>query len=103
MFFLPLGDPIQKRLHGSSPATHPALVGSRQIIFLKPSVKVFLQTFDTVVDLFPQSDLIKLVKHSFVEAFADAVCLRRFHLRLRVIDVVNGEKQEILSNVVDGE
>jgi hypothetical protein len=54
-----------------------------------PRVEVGLQFVDTAVDLFAEGDAVELVEQGFVEPLADAVGLRAFGSRSRVIDILD--------------
>ena len=61
----------------------------RLIVFFDPGIQIGLQLVDRTIDLFAESDTVKLVEHSLVEAFADSVGLWAFSLGARVIDVLD--------------
>ena len=46
------------------------------VVLLQPDVQVGLQLFQRVIQFPPEGNLVKFVQNGFVEAFADAICLR---------------------------
>ena len=63
------------------------------VVLCDPLVQVGLQRFEVAVDFLAKRDLVKLLQHRLVEALADAIGLRRFHLGLRMINVVDCREQ----------
>ena len=61
----------------------------RLIVLFDPAIQIGLQLVDRTIDLFAESDTVKLVEHGLVEAFADSVGLRAFSLGARVINVLD--------------
>ena len=56
--------------------THISLMSPFIIVVSHPVVKVDLQLLNALVDLFPESDQVKLLQYRLVEALADTVGLR---------------------------
>ena len=68
-----------------------------EVVVLQPRIQIMLQCIDAVVEAFAECHLVKLLQDGFVEPLADAVRLRRFHLGLGVVNVVDRqEKQKIM-------
>ena len=68
----------------------------RLVIFGNPGIEVGLQLVDCRVEFFSESDSVELVEHGFVEALADAICLRAPGLGARVLDVFDREVEFVL-------
>ena len=66
------------------------------VVDVDPGVQIGLQLLELRVHFLPERDLIELLFHCSVEAFADAVCLRTVDLRLRVFDVIDRQVQLVV-------
>ena len=67
---------ILKCLSRRPATTHFSLMSPFIIVVGHPVVKIDLQLLHALVDLFPESDLVKLLQYRLVEALADTVGLR---------------------------
>ncbi len=58
-----------------------------RVVMLHPAVNIRLEFFQSLIYLFAKSNLVELIEDGFMKALADAVSLRRFHFRLRVVNI----------------
>ena len=65
-------------------------MASLDIALKKPSVQIVLDIVEGRVELVAERDLIELLTNGSMKPFADAVCLRRFHLGSGVVNVIDG-------------
>ncbi len=63
------------------------------VVVLQPFIQISLQRFDAFVELLAERDLVELLQDRFMKPLADTVCLRRFHLGLCVIYIVDCQKK----------
>ena len=61
---------------------------SVHIVILYPGVQVGLEFIQRVIHFSPEGNLVKLVQDGFMEAFANAVCLRMSRLGLGMLYAV---------------
>ena len=94
--FLPDLFAVDHGLDRRSAAAYFALVRAFVVVMLQPFIEIGLQRFDGFIELFAERDLIKFLQDRLVEPFADAVRLRRFHLGLGVVDVVDRQEQSVI-------
>ena len=94
--FLPDLFSIDHCFDGRSPAAHLALMGAFIVVELKPLIKILLQLVNGPVEVFAESDLIKLLQDRLVEALTDAICLRMPRLCSGVINIVDCEEQLVV-------
>ncbi len=85
--------PVKQGLHGRSAAAHLSLMGALMVVVPEPVIDVLLKLVERLVDAFPQSHLVELLKHGSVKPFADAVGLRAFHLGLGVVKVADRQEK----------
>ena len=62
------------------------------IVLSNPGIEIGLQLLDTGIDTLAEGDLIELVQHRLVKAFADTIGLRASCLGAAVIDVLENEE-----------
>lgn len=63
------------------------------VVMMQPLIQIGLQRVDAVIELLAERDLVELLQNRFVEPLADAVRLGRFHLGLRVVDIVDRQEE----------
>src|SRR5919201_4402164 len=71
-------------------------MGPAFVVLLEPFVGVRLKVLESRVQALPERDAVELLLHSAVEAFADAIGLRRVSFGLGMIDVLHREIELIL-------
>ena len=91
--FLPDIFAVDHGLDRRSTATYFALMRAFVVVVLQPLIEIGLQRFDGFIEFFAERDLIKLLQDRLVESFTDVIRLRRFHLGLGMVDVVDRQKQ----------
>ena len=83
------GGGVKEGLHRRASEAPSPLMGPDLVVFAHPRIQIGLQLVDGRVDALSEGDAVELVQDGFVEALADAVGLRAFHLGPRVIDVLH--------------
>ena len=63
---------------------------------MHPIVQIFLQVLQTGIQSLPKRHLIKLVQYRFMEAFTNAIGLRRHRFSLRVINIIDRQTQLVI-------
>lgn len=71
-------------------------MGSIHVVAVHPRIQIGLQFLQRVVQLAPESNLIKLVQYGFMKTFADAVGLRVSGLGFGVLNTVHAKVKLII-------
>src|SRR6476659_2561991 len=90
---------IEKRLHRCLAKTVFAGVGALPIVLTQPYIEIRLKLLERSVKLFTKRDAVKLFLDRAMEAFADAISLRRLRLCSGVIYILQRQIELILVGV----
>lgn len=74
--FLPKLFSVKEHLLKRAAAAHFSFVRPLRIMMLQPCPKYVCSISQRMIQFPPEGNLVKLVQYGFVEALADAVCLR---------------------------
>lgn len=67
------------------------------VVTVQPFIQIGLKRVDAVIELLAERDLVELLQDGLVEAFANAIGLRRLHLGRGVVNIVDcQEKLEVV-------
>jgi len=86
--FLPDLFSVKECLQWRSAATLFPLMCPFDVVMFHPDIQIGLQFLQRVIQFPPEGNLVKLVQNCFVEAFADAICLRMSCLCLGMLYAV---------------
>src|SRR5436305_6531954 len=87
---------IQEGVERRFSVTVPAGMGTLLIVLAQPVIEVRLQLIQVAIKLLTEGRAVELFLHRAVEAFADAVGLRRLGLRPRMIDILHRQIELVL-------
>ena len=91
ILFCPNPFPINQCFNWRTAVENFALMSSFIVVVRQSLVQIFLQLLQSLVKLFAEVHLIKLVKDRLMEKLADAVGLRRHRFGFRVVDIINSQ------------